>query len=707
MAGAVDSQALPLPRLREDIKLAPSAPTRDGQPSWTLYDPVRHRYLRIGWLEYEILARWHLGTAAPIASAITTETTLAASPQDVMDMLHFLHVAGLLQTSGEQQTQQFLKQWDSGQSAFGHWLLKNYIFLRVRLMNPDQLLQRLHALLAWVFTPRFVAGISVLAAISLILIARQWQSYTHSFMELFSLEGVVEVGIALSFAKIIHELGHGLMAKHFGCRVPSMGVAFVVMWPVLWTDTTDAWRLVNRKQRIAIDAAGMLAEMTLAVFASLAWCVLADGPARTAAFLLSSSTWIITVLVNVNPLMRFDGYYLFSDIIDVPNTQERSFALCRWWLREQVMGLGEAPPEPFAKPMYWMLLAYGFSCWIYRFFLFFGIALLVYHFSFKALGALLMIVEIWWFIAKPVMAELKEWRRNIRVASLHPKQRRSAWISGAALLLTLIPFHTHVTAAGIARAQLQAVIYTAQAGQLVSLATNGTQVKNGDVIVALSSPDIAHRLAQATAEAAGLKAQLSGQSFNPQAVHGLQVSTKEAENAQSKVLAVQSEANSLITHAPFDGIMTDVPYGLRPGEWLSKREMIGILIDPGSQLVEAFVGEADVIRIAVGNEATFLPDNDEAPIPLTVASIASAATGALEIPELASSNGGGIAVRRNADGSMIPETAVYRVLLQPQGKAPAILRKQRGSVTIAGEPVSLMGSLYHRALSLLIRESGL
>ena len=199
-------------------------------------------------------------------------------------------------------------------------------------------------------------------------------------------------------------MGHGLMTKRFGCRVPAMGVALLVMWPVLWTDTNDAWRLTDRRKRLAIDAAGMLAEITLAVVASLAWSVLPDGPVRTGAFLLSSSTWVLTVLVNVNPLMRFDGYFLLSDLIDVPNLQERGFAIGRWWLRERLFGLRAPVPEQFPLPKQRILTAYSLSALIYRFSLFLGIAIVVYHMAFKALGLFLFGVEIWWFIARPILA---------------------------------------------------------------------------------------------------------------------------------------------------------------------------------------------------------------------------------------------------------------------------------------------------------------
>src|SRR5690606_41096448 len=108
------------------------------------------------------------------------------------------------------------------------------------------------------------------------------------------------------FAMFCHEFGHAFMAKRAGCRVQSMGLASMVLLPMLYTDVSDAWRVNDRRSRLLIGAGGVLAELLLAVIALLAWSLLPDGPARTAAFMLASATWITTLVINLNPFMRFD-----------------------------------------------------------------------------------------------------------------------------------------------------------------------------------------------------------------------------------------------------------------------------------------------------------------------------------------------------------------------------------------------------------------
>ena len=188
--------------------------------------------------------------------------------------------------------------------------------------------------------------------------------------------------------KVIHEMGHALTAKRYGCRVPSMGIALLVLWPVLYTDVTETWKLVSRRQRLAVGLAGVTAELVFAVFATLAWSFLPDGPVRGAAFILATTSWIATLLLNLSPFMRFDGYFVLSDWLEMPNLHARAFAIARWWLRERLFGLGEPPPEELPPGRRRFLIVFSFATWFYRVTVFLGIAVLVYHFAIKALGIL-------------------------------------------------------------------------------------------------------------------------------------------------------------------------------------------------------------------------------------------------------------------------------------------------------------------------------
>ncbi|MFT9458733.1 MAG: hypothetical protein ABF611_04150 [Acetobacter orientalis] len=190
----------------------------------------------------------------------------------------------------------------------------------------------------WITARRLWTFLLSNAALVLVLISQQWDTFVQDARELWSWQGALIISGAIFVAKAFHELGHGLAAKRYGCRVPAMGLALLVMCPILWTKTTNAWRLTKRHERIAIDAGGVTAELLLGVFAAWLWLFLPDGSATEAALALAASTWILAVTVYFNPLMRFDGYYITSDLLHIENMQERTFPYARWRLRTTIFG---------------------------------------------------------------------------------------------------------------------------------------------------------------------------------------------------------------------------------------------------------------------------------------------------------------------------------------------------------------------------------
>jgi putative peptide zinc metalloprotease protein len=454
----------------------------------------------------------------------------------------------------------------------------------------------------------------------------------------------------------------------------------------------------------------MSAELALAAFATLAWSFLPDGPLRSAAFLQATSTWVITLMINLSPFMRFDGYYLLSDYLDIANLQDRSFALARWWLREKLFGFGDPPPEHFPARTRRILMFYAYGTWIYRFFLFLTIALLVYHLFFKLLGIFLMGVELVWFIARPIWNELADWatrRDRVRV-----NRNSVATLIGFAglIALMLIPWRGTVPAPAIVRAEQQTRLFVPKAGVLAELlAQPGQQVAAGDVLFRFNSPDLEHSLEQAQRKAQVLRWQVQFQGMNRDLLERNQVSWRELEAAQAEAAGFKAELDRLVVTAPISGRVVELADPLLPGEWLTENTPLAMLIDPAAGIVEAYVGEEDLRRIAVGTAGVFHPDDlDVASIPVTIMSIDDGSSRTLPEHSLASINGGEIPVRQGTgnDHSLVPESPIYRVLLRPDGGLPAPERVQRGKVLLEGERESIAGRTLRVALGVLVRESG-
>ncbi|HEV7368351.1 HlyD family efflux transporter periplasmic adaptor subunit [Arenibaculum sp.] len=697
-----------VPPLREELTLHPGPRTRAGVPTWTLQDPANNRFFRIGWAEFEMLSRWELGEMDAIAQAVSRDTTLEIGPERVEAFTRFLAAGNLIQVRGEQAMGVLVRQVMAQRKHWAAWLLKHYLFFRIPVIRPDRLLAAGAPVFGWLFSPAFLLAALAAAVLGGWLAARQWDAFINSFLHFFSIEGAILAAAALGAAKLLHEFGHAFVAHRYGCRVPTMGLAFLVLWPVLYTDTSEAWKLPSRRQRLAIAAAGMGAELALAAFATLAWSFLPDGPLRSACFLLATTTWILTLAINLNPFMRFDGYYLLADWLDIANLQDRSFALARWWLRERLFGFGDPRPERFAPGLERFLILYAFATWIYRFFLFLGIALLVYHLFFKALGILLFAVEIAWFIFRPITNEIGVWIKRRKEVGLNVNSALTLAAVAAAVVLLAVPWRSTVSGAALMRAEQQSVLYAPEAARLERvLVRPGERVAAGQVLFAFSSPDLAHQVAQTRRTVDSLSWRSQVQSLSTDLAERSQVVWRELEQARSQLAGYEAELERLTVAAPFAGTIVDMADPLAPGEWLEPDMPLALVIDARAALIEAYVDEADLSRFAAGAPGWFRADDPAvAPVALRVERIDDASSRVLREPMLSSTHGGSIAARETQDRALVPETPVYRVLLRPRDPLPAPPRVLRGTVDIEGERESVAARLWRVALGVLVRESG-
>lgn len=707
---AVADKLTHLPELREEIALHPGPTALDGSPTWTLHDPARNQFYRLGWREFEILSRWDSGSPARLITRLKRETTLDIEQDDIEDVARFLALHSLFASRSAEGTRQLLEKAARYRQHWAMWLLKNYLFLRIPLCRPDRFLDRLYPRLAWLFSPAFRTTMIVLSLLALYLVARRWDAFIDTFTYLFSVEGAIYFALALSAMKVIHEMGHALTAKRYGCRVPSMGVALLVLWPVLYTDVTETWKLVSRGQRLAVGLAGVMAELVFAVFATLAWSFLPDGPVRGAAFILATTSWIATLLLNLSPFMRFDGYFVLSDWLEMPNLHARAFAIARWWMRERLFGLGEPPPELLPAGRRRFLIVFSFATWIYRVTVFLGIAVLVYHFTIKALGIIMGAVEIGYFLVRPVWMEVQAlWMLRDR---LRPNLHVLATAAGftAIVVLLAVPWRSSIDAPALLRsADVQGVFAPADGGQVTAvLVGNGAEVARGQPLISLASPDLAYKLAQARTDLALIEWQLGIQSVAPALMARSRVASYEYEATRASYRALADEAAKLEVKAPIAGRIVELADELRPRDWVAANERLLAVMQPDRALIEAYVSEADLARIAVGTPAVFHPEGGwGAPTDAHVARIERANARILSEPYLASRFGGGVPVREIKSGEYVPESTVYRVMLEPDGAAAAPPRVLRGHAVLSGAPESFAARAWRRIVAVAVRESGL
>lgn len=684
---------LALPPLRQELRIEPGAPLIGGAPSWTLFDPVRHAFFQLGRIEFTILSRWANGRMHEAAPELVADGFEAdEANREITRVVEFSLANSLTITPLSDSVGSFERIRRQGKKAWWRSLVDHYLFFRIPLVRPAAFLERTLPRAAPLWSPFALWFFCALAAVGLLLVSRQWDAFLASFLYFFSWQGLIAYAIGLSVVKVAHELGHAYSATRFGCRVPSMGVSFLVMMPVLYTDTTGAWRLTSRRKRLIIDCAGVSAELMIASLATFMWALLPEGTLRSVAFILATTSWVMSLGINLNPFMRFDGYYVLSDLIGVPNLQPRTFALGRWRLRELLFDLGEPAPEPLPRGMRRFLIAYAWMTWIYRLVLFIGIALLVYHLFFKLLGVILFVVEMGVFVLRPILSELREWqsRRDRIFAS---RRGRHLFLGlGGLLLLALLPLDRHVSAPAVMGPIAAMPVVAGDPARVERvLVRNGQRVAAGTPLVELVAPDIDTAAAQAQLRITGIETQLARGAADAEDLSARVVLERELAAERDALAGFGRRSARLILRAPIAGIVADLDNQVTPGRWLGGAEVIARVVAPSDYDVQAFVSEGDIARIADGALARFVPDDPV--LPSRAAKLTDKSASAIQRmdqPILASTQGGPIAVNEDGTKSLRPREALYRLrFVATPGPGP--LRPVRGSISIDARSQSLIG----------------
>jgi putative peptide zinc metalloprotease protein len=479
--------------------------------------------------------------------------------------------------------------------------------------------------------------------------------------------------------------------------------------PVLYTDVNESWKLTSRGRRLAIGIAGVTAELSCAAIAICAWGFLSNGPLRSAAFLVATSTWITTVLINLSPFMRYDGYYVLSDWLETPNLHARAFALARWWIRETLLGLGDAPPETLPLRRQRLLVVFAFLTWLYRLSLFLGIAAIIFHFAVKVVGVAMMAVEIGYFLVRPITAELLSWWRRRGDIRLGPRTGLTATGLAALLALLLVPWRSGVEAPALLKSQQHVDVFVPEFGARIATiaVAEGQAVDKGALMFRLVSPDLDYKLDHTRADLDMLEWQMAAKGLDKELLARSQVTASEYEATLSEYRGLRDESARLEVTAPITGKVVDLEEGLSPGMWVKAKSRLASVIDPADVTVEAYVDEADLARIAVGDAATFFAEADSRiAVPLRVREIARASSRLLPDPALASVYGGPITVRAQKPNELAPDRTLYRVTLAPTIEVVPQSRVLRGRVTLRGRAESIAARAWRAFDAIVVREAG-
>ena len=703
------SKSIKLGAIREELQLLKGAPTISGKPTWMIFDPVQHRYFEIDFEIFEILSLWNrFENADQLIAAAKKEQARDLTVARVLEVMMFIDQNNLSVEPMQGGWRTFLSRFERKKVSAFTWLIHNYLFIKVPLVRPSRFLKAIYPFVGFLFTRLTLWVMITIGLAGLYLVSRQWDAFVSTFADFFSLEGALTYAVALVLIKILHEMGHALMATRFGCRVPTMGVAFLVMFPVLYTDVTDAWKLRSRRQRLLIGGAGLLVELSLASIATFMWAFLPDGGLKSISFVVATISWIMSVAVNLNPLMRFDGYYLLSDGLGLANLQSRSFAFGRWKLREILFNLGAPPPESLPANTFRIITIYAWAIWVYRFFLFIGIAFLVYAFFFKALGVLLFAIEIIWFIARPFWSEVKEWPAMSKQIFRRSRVYVSMGVVAAIAALIVLPVSGRIDVPVVVEPASYERIFPPSAAKLVEVrARLGEKVEQGQVMFRFKSIQLDQKIKLNRIKTKLVKARLARAAVDVKDKTQFLPLQQELASLQSELEGMQREQQQLVVRAPISGTIREINRQLHVGRWVKATDRLATITGGNSFVAKGYILERDLWRVKQGDSGKFVPDDilvKKSPVQVKEISLASSPR--LELAPLASVFGGEIAARKSGSDEIVPVGAAYQVTLAFDEMPGDVSKVSRGIARIHGIPESIAAQVWRQVLRVLVRESG-
>jgi putative peptide zinc metalloprotease protein len=376
-AGDVERRKKVRLRMRKDLAIAPQK--YEGRTYYVVKDPVSLRYYRFKEQERFLIDLMD-GSYTLDDAQKAYEKRFRPERLTLEDLEGFgqqLLTAGLAQNESPQAGKQLFDRRKKRRRSEWMQALTNILYIKIPVYDPDRLLERMLPWLRWMFTTWFMAVSIAIMMSAIILVATHFESFREklpSYHEFFSFGTVWYLWLALGLVKIIHEFGHGLSCKAFGGEVHEMGALFLVFSPCLYCNVSDAWTLPSKWKRIIISFAGIYVELIIAALATWLWWYTPSYPfVNHLSLSLMVVCSVSTVVFNANPLMRYDGYYILADWLEIPNLRDRSNRFLQRIVMEYCLGIEVQPEQYMALWRRISFVVYAIVSYIYRWVITFSI----------------------------------------------------------------------------------------------------------------------------------------------------------------------------------------------------------------------------------------------------------------------------------------------------------------------------------------------
>lgn len=593
------------PKFRNDLTI-PDTASKARTGLVVLHDPLTGKFFRLSAAEYEFLRLFDGDRSIEEALEAFSQKGRLLSNEEGLAILQRASSLGLLfgtkYSSAEFQTR--LKK--QAQQAKKSRLLSNMYFLYIPLWNPDKFLERtvwIYRLIANRWTVFFT--LLLLPGAFYLLIADLPRIHSE-ILFFFNLENMIFLWITLAMTKMIHEFAHAYTAKNYGLYVPRMGIAFLLFFPCLYCDTTDAWRLAGRKERMSIAAAGIVAEAAVAIFSVYVWHFTRPGMLNSLAFYLMAVSFISTVLFNGNPLMKFDGYFILTDFLGITNLQAKSVQELKYLFMNRTLGLGQFTSPATGKQEQFLFTFYGISIFLYRIFLYIGIVAGVYYRFDKLLGLILAMVAAALFIVRPVVKGLKTIKTQGSAIQL---QYTGFSILILIAVVILIPLLIPISSKSeypcyLGSAEIQKLTVPFQTSVSRVNVRVGDFIDKGSIPFRLDSSILKLNLVKATYQQEIIRDEIVILRLDNKTLGKALGKEAELFHAKEEVKRIKDDLRRATEGmvAPFNGVITSLDYRVQPGYRPGEGAIVGEIQSPSRCVVRALIPEKDLYKISPGQD---------------------------------------------------------------------------------------------------------
>lgn len=529
----------------------------------------------------------------------------ALTQGEVIALLGRLHSAGLLLMDLTGDTENLLRRRQEKRLKKLGSTLSSFLFLRIPIWAPDAFFTRWQHVGSMAFKPFGLVIWLIFLMLAARALAVNWNMFVMEARQTLNPSNLLWLYAVIILAKIVHECGHAFACKYFTAKdglvgdVHSMGIMLLLFAPVPYVDVSSTVQIRSRWRRAAIGLAGVYCELFLAFIATLVWANTAEN---TSLHLLARNCLIITsvttLLFNINPLLRFDGYFVFSDLMALPNLYQRSQAYVVYLFKRYLLGVGKAVTVVHKKNEKILYPIYAVAAFLYRIVITVSIFLILED-NFATLGVLLAssLFALWFGL--PAIKGLAYLLNGPELSGMREKAliRFSLAIGVLAVLLLGIPVESAVVAEGVVESRNQHLIFAEVEGTLSAFAETDTAVIKGKTpIISIDNPGLMAELQRMALSVAVARARFEhAHDKGDTNAAGMYALEFRASLQQLEILRLQATKQRI--NAPAEGIWVAPDLTRRHGKWIGKGDMLGSIYSPANLRLRVAVDQFDAARL--------------------------------------------------------------------------------------------------------------